>query len=97
MPTALFLKWDGVTAEQYDQVRAIADWEGDHPEGGMFHAAAFAEDGMRIFDLWETAEAFHAFFEARVMPAVQQVGLPGEPVVELIPVHATFTPRFAPA
>jgi len=97
MPTALFLKWDGVTQEQYDEVRALANWEGDHPDGGMFHTAAFAEDGMRIFDMWESAEAFQAFFEARVMPAVQQVGLAGEPEVELLPVHSIFTPAFAPA
>ena len=34
MPTALFLKWDGVTAEQYDEVRALANWEGERPDAG---------------------------------------------------------------
>lgn len=97
MPTALFLEWDGVTAEQYDQIRAIAGWEDDTPDGAMLHVAAFTDGGMRIFDLWESAEAFQAFFEARIMPAVQQVGMTGQPEVELITAHATFTPAFAPA
>lgn len=96
MAVALFLRWDDVTPEQYEQVRATANWEGDTPDGAMFHAAAFADGGMRIFDLWESAEAFQAFFEARVMPAVQEAGMPGQPEVELIPVHAMFTPAFAP-
>lgn len=97
MPTALFLKWDGVTAEQYDQVRGIADWEGDRPNGSLFHASAFSDQGMRIFDMWESADDFQSFFEQRIQPAVQQVGLVGQPEVVLLPVHATYTPAFQPA
>jgi hypothetical protein len=96
MPTALFLRWDGVTVEQYEEIRGLANWEGDLPDGALFHLAAFTDDGMRIFDLWESAEAFQAFFQARVLPAVQQVGLESQPEVELLPAHATFTPGFTP-
>jgi hypothetical protein len=97
MPAALFLKWDGVTPEQYEQIRATANWEGDLPDGAMFHVAAFTDGGMRIFDVWASAEAFQTFFSERVMPAIQEVGLTGEPEVELLPVHALFTPAYTEA
>lgn len=97
MATALFLRWDGVTVDQYDQVRALANWEGDTPAGAQFHAAAFVDGGLRVFDMWDSAEDFQAFFRERVMPAVARVGIAGEPEVELTPVHATFTPAFQPA
>jgi hypothetical protein len=94
MPVMMSLKWDGVTAKQYDEVCKAVNWEGDKPAGGLFHAAAITEQGLEVTDLWETAEQFNRFVEDRLMPGVQQVGIKGQPQVQMHPVHALFTPGF---
>ncbi len=92
MATAVFLDWPGLTPEQYDQLREVVGWERDKPEGGVLHAATFYSDGARIFDVWDSEEAFQNFVQERIMPGVQQVGLQAEPSVQTYPVHALFTP-----
>ncbi|HWO93187.1 MAG TPA: hypothetical protein VNL92_00305 [Dehalococcoidia bacterium] len=96
MAVAIFMKWDGVTAERYDEVRRLVNWEGDVPPGGMLHMAAFDNDGMRVTDVWESAEAFQTFVDGRLTPGVQQLGITTQPDVQILPVHALFTPAFKP-
>lgn len=94
MAVVMFMEWEGVTREQYEEVRKVVNWEGDVPAGGMFHVAAVTDTGLQVTDLWQSAEAFQAFVEGRLMPGVQQVGIKGEPRVEVHPIHALFTPAF---
>src|SRR4051812_28353679 len=55
------------------------------PDGLVVHMAATTGDGMRIVDVWESAEAFRTFFEG-IKPTMEQVGMPAiEP--EMYPVH----------
>jgi hypothetical protein len=93
----MLMEWDGVTLEQYEAARNLVNWEGDPPQGGMFHVAAITDTGLRVTDLWQSAEAFQSFVEQRLMPGVQQLGIQGQPRVEIYPVHALFTPAFKPA
>ena len=97
MAIVVFMQWKGVTGEQYDALRTLVNWENEAPEGGIFHVAAIAEDGLRITDLWESVETYERFIENRLMPGVQHLGIPGEPDVEVYPVHRLFTPAFEPA
>jgi len=94
MAVVMFMEWEGVTREQYEAVRKLVNWEGDAPAGGMFHVAAITDKGLRVADLWQSAETFQAFVQNRLMPGVQQVGITGEPHVEVHPVQALFTPAF---
>jgi hypothetical protein len=97
MAVVMLMEWDGVTLEQYEAVRKLVNWEGNPPEGGMFHVAAITDTGLRVTDLWESAEAFQSFVGQRLMPGVQQIGIQDQPRVEIYPVHALFTPAFKPA
>ena len=97
MAVVMIMEWDGVTLEQYEAARKLVNWEGDPPEGGILHIAALTETGLRVTDVWQSAETFQAFAEQGLMPGVQQIGLPGQPKVEIYPVHALFTPAFNPA
>ncbi len=96
MAVAMFMTWEGVTLAQYEEVRRITNFEGDHPRGGIFHSASHDGVNLRVFDVWESAEAFQAFTDARLMPAVQQLGLTTPPRVEIFPQHNMFTPGFNP-
>ena len=96
MAVVMIMEWDGVTVEQYDAARKLVNWEGNPPAGGMFHVAALTDTGLRVTDVWQSAEAFQAFAEQRLMPGVQQLGIQGQPRVDILPVHALFTPAFKP-
>ncbi|MGE0541967.1 MAG: hypothetical protein AB7R89_17485 [Dehalococcoidia bacterium] len=76
--------------------RALVNWEGDQPAGGLFHVAAFDEQGLRVTDVWESAEAFQSFVEGRLMPGVQQIGIEGQPETEILPATAIFAPISQP-
>jgi hypothetical protein len=94
MPIMMNMEWDGVSAAQYDQVRNLARWEEDKPQGGLFHVAAVTPKGLRVTDVWESAEDFNRFVEGRLMPAVAQAGIQTQPRVDIVPTHAVFAPGY---
>jgi hypothetical protein len=87
------MRWRGVTPKQYEEARQVVNWEGDAPDGAVLHVAGFDSDGVRVTDVWESADQFNRFVEERLMPGVQQVGIEGQPEVELFPLQAIFNPK----
>ena len=77
MAVMMRMDWADATPDQYDELRRVVNWEGDHPDGGMFHVAAFDDAGAHITDVWESAEKFQRFTDDRLMPGVAKVGIPG--------------------
>lgn len=94
MAVVMHMEWDGVTREQYEAVKRIVNFEGNSPAGGLFHVACFTDSGLQVTDLWRSAEDFQAFVEKRLMPGTKEVGIQGEPRVQIHPVHHLFTPGF---
>jgi hypothetical protein len=93
MQTVMLMRWAGVTAEQYEEARSRVDWEGDVPDGAVLHVAGVDGDDLRVTDVWESAEQFQRFVDERLMPAVKEIGIEGEPEVRLYPVQAIFNPK----
>ena len=93
MPIVMNMEWPGVTRAQYDQTLALVRWETETPMGAKFHVASFDDKGLRVTDVWDSAEDFNRFVEPRLMPGVQQVGIVGQPEVEIIEVHRIFAPN----
>jgi len=87
------MRWQGVTKSQYDQTLQAVQWETDIPKGAKFHVASFDDNGLRVTDVWDSADQFNQFVEQRLMPGVQQVGIAGEPEVEIIEAHRIFAPN----
>jgi hypothetical protein len=96
MPIMMQMEWEGVTPAQYDAVRKHVDWEDNKPAGSMFHVVSFNPSGMRVVDVWESAEHFQRFVEQRLMPGVQAVGVKGEPKTAILPTHRIFAPAYKP-
>lgn len=94
MAIVMTMRWDGVTPEQYDATRALVHWEHDKPKGGLFHVASFADGALHVSDVWESAEDFDRFVTERLMPGVKQVGIAGEPQVQVRPAHAIYAPGY---
>jgi hypothetical protein len=93
MATAMLMYWPGVTVDQYEAARAEAGWERDVPDGAICHSAGFDAGGIRVLDVWDSAEHFQRFAEERLMPVTSKLGIDAEPEITFYEVHATFNPR----
>jgi hypothetical protein len=96
MAQILKMRWEGVTPEQYEALRPIANWESDPPEGLVFHLAWFRDGGITVMDVWEASENFDDFFKQRLMPGIKQIGMEGQPVLKWFDAYAFFNPARVP-
>jgi hypothetical protein len=83
---------EGVTRDQYDAVRAACGWLEQAPDGGLAHLAWWDGDDSHNIDAWESEEAFGAFAQDRLGPAIAKVGVDVEPKVVFHPAHEVFLP-----
>ncbi|AIF84968.1 hypothetical protein NTE_02932 [Candidatus Nitrososphaera evergladensis SR1] len=94
MPVVMIMTWEGVKKEDYEALRKTVNWEGNVPQGAMFHVSAFDGKGIRVTDVWENEQDFKKFVDSRLMPEAKKMGLKSEPKVEILPVHAVFAPAY---
>jgi len=94
MRITMLMRWDGVTLDQYEEVRGIVDWEGNIPEGAVLHISAHDGKSLRVTDVWESENDLNNFVNNRLMPATSHLGITTQPQVEVYPLHALFTPAF---
>ncbi len=61
------------TTTRYDRLQEAVDARTNPPAGGLVHTAGFDEQAgvFRIFDVWESQEAWEAFLSDRLMPIVE--------------------------
>lgn len=83
----------GVTPEQYDEVRKACGWLDRAPVGGLAHLAWWDGPDNHNMDAWESEEAFAAFGQDRLGPAMASVGVSVEPKVTFHPAHELFLPN----
>ena len=88
MAVVVFVKGEGFTKEMYEKVRKEVDWEHKHPQGGVFHAAAFEKSGntIRIADVWESEADFNNFAKNQLHPVFEKYKMP-TPKSEVFPAH----------
>jgi hypothetical protein len=93
MPIAAVMQFKNGTLEQYDEVIARMGFEPGGPgaPGGLFHWVTATDDGLRVTDVWESAEQFQEFAETRIGPITQEVGVDGPPEVTMYEVHNYLT------
>ena len=66
------------------------------PTGGVVHICGAEGGALRIVDIWESEDAWSAFRDGRLMPALEQTGLleKGAPDVRTYPLHNVYAPMF---
>lgn len=90
MAFAMFMRWPGITSDQYDSVMTQLDLDGNPAAGAVLHVAALTEDGLEVCDVWQTEQAFRGFVEQRLMPIARELELPGEPQVKVVPLRNLY-------
>jgi quinol monooxygenase YgiN len=77
MPVAVVQDWVDDETERsttnYDAVSERLQAQPGPPAGLLVHTAGFTGNGFRIFEVWESREAFQRFLEDRLMPIVQEI------------------------
>ncbi len=87
MAVVMRMNWRGIGAADYDAVREEVGWENQAPVGGWLHVALVVGEGVEVWDVWQSADAFGAFTEERLTPGVARLGIEGEPIVKIEPCH----------
>ena len=93
MPIIAHIILQGVSPEQYDQVRTEVGWLERPPDGGYSHVTWWEGTDCHNIDAWESEAAFSAFTENRLGPAMVKLGIMVEPEVTFHPAHEVYTPR----
>lgn len=74
MAIAVINEVPGVGPDQYDEVQARMELDANPPKGCLVHTAGFVDGKLKVFDVWESREAWERFAEERLGPAIQEVG-----------------------
>lgn len=92
MPVLMCVKWADVTPESYNQALELLNMEADPPPGLLCHIAALDDGAITVYDLWESPEQFQQWVDGRLRRTVDQVGVPGQPSIEMLQTHNVFIP-----
>jgi hypothetical protein len=90
--TGMLLDWDGVGQDQYDAIHGSLGLDENPVDGLLLHTAGPKPGGWRVFDVWESKDAFNRFVEDRLMPAIERSGVEGRPQPQLYEVYNVYAP-----
>jgi hypothetical protein len=90
MAVAMFMHWPGMTTDQYNAVMARLGLDANPAAGGVLHVAAVTEDGLEVCEVWQTEQALNGFLEQRMLPVVGELGISGEPEINVVPLHNLY-------
>jgi len=83
----------GLSSDDYDRVRVAVGWLDEPPTGGIAHLTWWDGEDCHNIDAWENEDAMGAFIEARLGPAMAELGLAIEPRVTFHSAHEIFAPE----
>jgi hypothetical protein len=87
MPIMAIYRSSEVDPEMFNRYRAEVPIE-PVPKGAIFHQVAF-DDGLLVIDIWETEADMAAFGAAKIVPALQRLGI--APIIpQVLPVYALW-------
>ncbi len=90
MAVAMFMRWSGVTSDQYDAVMTGLGLDSNPAAGGVLHVAALTDEGLEVCDVWQTEQAFRGFFENRFQPVASELNIEGQPEITLVQLHNLY-------
>lgn len=83
----------GLAKDDYDRVREAVGWLDDAPAGGISHMTWWEGGDCPNIDSWESEDAFNAFGQQRLGPAMAKLGVQAEMKVTFHAAHEVYLPR----
>ncbi len=90
MAVAMLMHWDGMIPGQYDALMERLELDTNPAAGEILHLATFTDEGLQVYEVWRTEEAFLGFLEHRMLPVARDLGLGRVPDYELVPLHHMY-------
>jgi len=89
VPVGVRIDLPGANLEWYNEVLETTGFLPGGPiaRGALCHWVTKTEDGICIVEVWESREAFEGDAEIRSPRVVEEVGLPGPPVITFFDVY----------
>jgi hypothetical protein len=84
MAVAMFMRWSGVTTDQYDSIMSRLELDANPAAGEVLHVASLTDDGLEVCEVWQTEQAARCFLERRMLPVAQELGVGGEPEIRFM-------------
>jgi hypothetical protein len=84
MAVAMFMRWSGVTSDQYDSIMSRLELDANPAAGEILHVAAATEDGLEVCEVWQTEQAARGFLERRLLPVAKELGVASEPDIRIV-------------
>jgi len=75
MAVILEVVFQGLSPQQYDQLKEKVGWVESPPAGGISHFAWWEGNDCHGIDVWESEEAWAAFGQDRMGPAAAELGI----------------------
>ncbi|MFE3759998.1 hypothetical protein ACFXO9_37320 [Nocardia tengchongensis] len=93
MAVAVIVELDDTTVAQYDSILEILGFTPGGPmaSGGLFHWVTATDAGVRVTDVWNSADDFQRFANEQLAPALQKAGVGNEPRISFEAVHNFLT------
>src|SRR5262249_3196248 len=82
-----FVKWPGISREQFTELDGEGRPDGQPPEGMPPHVNGSYDGGSFVLDAWATAEQHGTFTESRIAPVMATAPFDGQPSIEVTPIH----------
>ena len=84
MAICTYFRPSSMNSEQYQDISRRLEAAGvGAPTGRMYHICFGEGNGLQVFSVWDSQEAFDAFGQ-KLMPIFAEVGVVGEPMVEKV-------------
>ena len=75
MAVILEVVFEGLSPQQYDQLKEKVGWVESPPAGGISHLVWWEGNDCHGIDVWESEEAWGAFGKDRMGPAAAELGI----------------------
>jgi len=79
MAIGVIFEGAGVSQEQYQQMLNEVAGGNTPAPGLLYHAAGVGEDGLVVFEVWESQEVLQQFFEEQLGQALQRANISVQP------------------
>lgn len=84
MAFAMFMRWPGVTSDQYDSIMSRLELDANPAAGEILHVASTTDDGLEVCEVWQTEQAARGYVERRLLPVARELGIESDPDLRLV-------------
>ena len=93
MAVGLRLEFQGMGLDEYDAVAKELNFPAEWPDGALSHASTEGENGLVVYDVWESREKFDAFAAGTLGAAIAKAIGPDAPQPDIteMELHTFYT------